>query len=373
VSPARGALVLALLLAAAATPAAAQGRISNATTETRSAADGLDRAVRAVMAAPGVRWLGYRVPMVAGPRQMCCYDTVSDSATCCGTCRLESGAGVVMTGPGGRNDQRGSRVALEPPSEFIVLTRVEGGSISRVRTFTPDCDIDASGVSLIWFNDVKPDDSIRWLTSLIVSRSGAAAVPVGDTVRARVVKPAIAAIALHDDAAADRALDSFVAPDRPEWLRSDTSFWLGSARGEPGARSLARIMAQDPSDKVRDKATFALSVSKAPSALATLIQATKTDRSTRVRGQALTWLAHKAGQEAVATITNAIENDPETAVKKKAVFALSQLPKDEGVPKLIEVARTNRNPEVRRQAFFWLGQSHDPRAVEFFESVLLRK
>ena len=60
-------------------------------------------------------------------------------------------------------------------------------------------------------------------------------------------------------------------------------------------------------------------------------------------------------------------------MKKKAVFALSQLPKDEGVPKLIDVARNNRNPEVRRQAMFWLGQSHDARAVKFFEDILLKK
>jgi HEAT repeat protein len=60
-------------------------------------------------------------------------------------------------------------------------------------------------------------------------------------------------------------------------------------------------------------------------------------------------------------------------MKKKAVFALSQLPKDEGVPKLMEVARTNRNPEVRKQAMFWLGESKDPRAVKFFEDILLRR
>ena len=105
----------------------------------------------------------------------------------------------------------------------------------------------------------------------------------------------------------------------------------------------------------------------------TLIGIARDDRSTKVRGEALFWLAHKAGQQAVATIANAIDNDPDTEVKKKAVFALSQLPKDEGVPKLMEVARNNRNPEVRKQAMFWLGQTHDPRAVKFFEDILLKK
>jgi HEAT repeat protein len=101
-----------------------------------------------------------------------------------------------------------------------------------------------------------------------------------------------------------------------------------------------------------------------------MIRMAHDDQSTHVRGQALFWLAHKAGQKAVGAITGAIENDPDTEVKKKAVFALSQLPKDEGVPKLIEVAQTNRNREVRKQAMFWLGQSHDPRALAFFEKIL---
>jgi hypothetical protein len=36
------------------------------------------------------------------------------------------------------------------------------------------------------------------------------------------------------------------------------------------------------------------------------------------------------------------------------------------------VAQTNRNPEVRKQAMFWLGQSNDPRALQFFEKVLMQ-
>ena len=42
------------------------------------------------------------------------------------------------------------------------------------------------------------------------------------------------------------------------------------------------------------------------------------------------------------------------------------------MPKLMDVAR-NRNQEVRKEAMFWLGQSHDPRAVKFFEDILLKK
>jgi HEAT repeat protein len=346
--------------------AGAQGRITNAKTETRSAAQGLEREVRAVAARSGAAWIGYRMPMVAGPRQMCCFDTMSSADTCCGACRLERGGGVSMS-RGDYRDSRGSRITLEPPTEFLILARLEAGVVGRVRTFTPDCEIDATDMPLVWFNDVKPDDSLAWLASLVTAASAA-----GEG-RDRVAKTAIAAIALHDAPAADRVLERFVAPASPEWLRSDTAFWLGSERGEAGARLLARMLTQDPSDKVREKVTFGLSVSKVPAALTTLVATARDDRSTKVRSQALFWLAQKAGKEAVAVIAGAIDNDPDTEVKKKAVFALSQLPKDEGVPMLMDVARNNRNPAVRKQAMFWLGQSHDPRAVKFFEDILLKK
>ena len=358
-------LVAATLLLGAA-PAFTQGRISNAKTETRQVTQPLDREVSAIATRGGASWIAYRLPMVAGPRQMCCWDTISDTDGCCGRCRLEGGGGISMN-TGNVQSRNGSRVTVEPASEFIVFVRVEGGTVGRLRTFTPDCDIDAGAMPVVWLDGVKPDDSVAWLTGLVTS-----APDTGER-HDHVGKPAMTAIALTNAAAADRALEAFVAPSRPEWLRGETAFWIGNSRGDAGARILTKMIAEDTSDKVRDKVTFALSVNKTPLALATLVRTAKEDKSTRVRGQALFWLAQRAGQEAAAAIANAIENDPETEVKKKAVFALSQMPKDEGVPKLIDVARNNRNPEVRKQAFFWLGQSKDPRAVKFFEEILLKK
>jgi hypothetical protein len=358
-----GARVLAAWLCCALfgapTSGFAQGRVANARTETRAAAQGLARAVASVASAGEVAWVAYRVPIVAGRRQICCDDPMSG-----GRCLLEGGGMVMNTGDEVRTN--GTRVMLEPPADLLVFARVDSTGVMRLRTFTPDCDIDAGGMRLVWLTDVTPDDSISWLTTLVST------APEGGDRNQRVAKPAIAAIAMHAAPAADRALESFVAAARPEWMRADTAFWLGSTRGDSGVRVLTRLIAQDPSDKVREKAVFALSVSSSSSALPTLIAAAKDDRNARVRGQALFWLAHKAGQQAVAAITNAIADDPDTEVKKRAVFALSQLPKDDGVPKLIEVARTNHNPEVRKQAMFWLGQSKDARAVKFFEEILGR-
>jgi hypothetical protein len=122
--------------------------------------------------------------------------------------------------------------------------------------------------------------------------------------------------------------------------------------------------------RVANGATLAISRHNGPQALQLLTNLAKSASSSHVRSQALFWLADRAGQQAVAAITDAIVNDPDTKVKRQAVFALSRLPNDEGIPKLIDVAKTQKNPEVRKQAFFWLGQSHDPRAISFFESVL---
>jgi HEAT repeat protein len=119
-------------------------------------------------------------------------------------------------------------------------------------------------------------------------------------------------------------------------------------------------------------ALSALAFHAAPQAVEALIALARHDASAESRSEALFWLAQRAGEEARAAITRAIEEDPETEVKRRAVFALSELPPDEGVPLLIDLARRHKNPVVREQAFFWLGESEDPRALAFFEEVLLR-
>ena len=237
-----------------------------------ASAQTLDARIRAAAQPNAVTWVGYKLPKVPGNHTMC----------------------------GGDREQT-RRVFLEGPREIEVLTRIENGAITRLRTVTPDCEIDATGATLVWLAGVTPADSVAFLSSLV---------------------------------------------SRPD-----------AARG----------------DRITDPALAALAMQAGDEAGAALVRFAKDHAVARVRGQALFWLSQRAGAVALPTIANAIDADPETEVKKKAVFALSQLPKDEGVPKLIEIARGHRNQEVRRQAFFWLGQSKDPRAVAFFEEVLLRR
>jgi HEAT repeat protein len=259
-------------------------------------------------------------------------------------------------------------VHLEGPGTMFVLFRIENKAIDQIRTFTPDCELDAGGLPFHWLTGVRPADSIAFLSATALERANESDRSGKD----RIGERAVSAIALHGDPVADQALENLVAPDKPESIRERTTFWLGSSRGARGAEILKRLVAQDPSDRVREKAIFGLSASKEPTAVNIMIDAAKNDKSAHVRGQALFWLAQKAGRRETQAITDAIANDPDTQVKKKAVFALEQLPNHEGVPLLIQVARTNKNPEVRKQAMFWLGQSKDPRAVSFFEEVLTK-
>lgn len=97
------------------------------------------------------------------------------------------------------------------------------------------------------------------------------------------------------------------------------------------------------------------------------------ERPRQVRESALFWVGQAVG-DAVTAGLQEIVDDPsgDREVRKSAVFSLSQRPKDESVPALIRIARTHKDPELRRSAVFWLGQSNDPRAVGFFEEVLLK-
>jgi HEAT repeat protein len=350
---------IVLVAAAVSLLSAQQPRLTNAKLDTRVVASGLDREFRSTVAAEsGAGWVGYAVRAVPGEHQMCCYSSFEDGAgnRCCRGCSL----GSARTGVTVSNTP--APVSLESPGYIFVLFRIEQHAVDRIRTFSADCELDGGGLPVHWFTGVPAAESIALLSGFAV-QTGA---------EHRQSEPAITAIALHADPAADVALEKMVAPGQPDSLREKATFWLGSARGHAGFEVLRHIVKEDTSDRVRDKAVFGLSVSKDPEAVAVMIDVAKNDHSSHVRGQALFWLAHKAGEKAAGAITEAIERDPDTDVKKRAVFALQQLPPDEGVPLLIQVAKANKNPAVRKQAMFWLGQSNDPRAVRFFEEVLLR-
>jgi hypothetical protein len=339
-------------------PDVQQPHVQNARIETRAAAGGLEATFRAIVngqSAPA--WIGYAVPIIPGDPQMCCWN---NSARGCFLEPEVNDRTVVVS-----NNQI---VKLEGPTQLVVLYRVENRQVGRVRSFSPECDLDAGGLPFLWLTGVNAAESVKLLEGIAKDTTSATRDQI------RRADSAVSAIAMHADPSADQALEELVAASQPEQVRRQAVFWLGNARGQRGFEIVSRIVREDPSDKIREHAVFALTQNKAPQALNVVVGVAHNDRSPRVRGQALFWLAQRAGQKvAESAINDAIANDPETEVKKKAVFALTQMPAGEGVPLLIQVARTNRNPEVRKQAMFWLGQSKDARALSFIEEVLTSK
>ncbi len=344
------AVLWCLATAGLAQQPAQQPTVQNARMETRAVSGGLESTMRGILAAQSApAWVGYAVPMVAGEHQMCCWN----NNVKCG-CSLEEHHGVTVNG-------NQTTVKLEGPRDLVVLFRMESHQIGKIRTFTPDCGLDAGGLPFIWLTGVAAPESIRYLVALAKS----------NTAEKRKAEGAVAAMAMHADPSADAALEEMEAPSQPEEVRKQAIFWLGNARGHRGFEIVSRVVREDPSDKIREHAIFALTQNKDPKALEVIASVAHNDKSGHVRGQALFWLAQQAEKKiAEAAISDAIANDPETEVKKKAVFALTQMPSGEGVPLLIQVVRNNRNPEVRKQAMFWLGQSHDDRALSFIEEVL---
>ncbi|HSY33784.1 MAG TPA: HEAT repeat domain-containing protein [Verrucomicrobiae bacterium] len=337
--------------------------VENAQVQTRSVAGTLAATMAAFEKnAPNPMWVGYAVNAVAGQHSICCGNY--NDGESCRKCALEDGD--ARDAVKAKNEASKSPLRLEGKRRLTVLFRLQDKQVMRVKVTTEDCVLDAGGLGFVWLTNVKPAESVAFLGEYVRDEN------LGGHGRHSVGNEALVAIALHDGPEAQVALESFTAAAQPEELRKQAAFWLGVARGNEGFTALQRMAKNDPSTEVRGHVAFALSVSKEPAALEEMIRMAHDDESGHVRGQAIFWLAQKAGKRAVSAIDGAIANDPDTEVKKKAVFALSQLPKDEGVPKLIQVAENNRNPEVRKQAMFWLGQSQDPRALSFFEKVLLK-
>src|SRR5450432_1393318 len=307
----------------------------NAKLDTRPGA-GLQREFQTMLTAqPQPAWIMYSVPAVRSYNLGCDY--VRDGVAT---------AGVVH-----------GVIHLEPPDQTLILFRVEGNAVNRIRALSPNCEIDAGDVPVHWLTDVQPAESIALLNTYVPQHEMDS-------------NGAITAIAMHAGAAADAALERFVAPDKPEWLRQRTASLLGSARGRHGMEILKNLIANDASERVRERAISGLAGSRETDAVDLLISIARTDTNPRLRSQAISSLNRKSGSKVIAVFKEAIENDPDMNVKRRAVSALQNMPDGEGVPLLIQLVKTTKDGEVRKQAMNSLGQSHDTRATAFFEDVL---
>ena len=127
--------------------------------------------------------------------------------------------------------------------------------------------------------------------------------------------------------------------------------------------------------KVADEAIFPATIADSTIVWPRLLTLAKDDSRPRsVRTQAVFWVSQAAGEKATAGLVEvAGDAAADQDVRLQAVFAISQRPKDEAIPALLEIAKNSKDPKIRKQSIFWLGQSGDPRAIAYFESVLVKK
>ncbi|HEY2468634.1 MAG TPA: HEAT repeat domain-containing protein [Terracidiphilus sp.] len=341
---------VAAILGVSTLATAQQPKVVNAQFHTESASAGLPGAVARLQHTTGPLWLGYEVAAVPGTHFSVCSggSQSTEDDGCCGVYRLEDSDNTFQSGD---RDQTAQTASID------ILVRIDQGAVDKIRFAGSGCRLDAGGLSFTWLTDVKADESLAWLASLAMAE------------HRHLTDQALSAIAMHESAKATALLEGFTASSNPLWLREKAGFWLGAGRGHDGYLALKKL-ASDPDPEFRKKLSFDLFVSHDPAAVDDLIHMAKSDQDGGVREQAIFWVGQKAGAKAVAMLKDTVENDPEVRVKKKAVFALSQLPKDEAVPELLHVAQTNADPSVRKDAMFWLGQTHDPRALAYFEQIL---
>src|SRR5688572_32204868 len=105
-------MLAAGLFLTAAIPLAAQSPVVNALVEKRTPTADFARDVQTLASRPTPAWIGYRVPI-----QRRSDASMQGFESCCGRCRLA------------------------PPTDLVVLARVQGGAILELRPLAVDCDM----------------------------------------------------------------------------------------------------------------------------------------------------------------------------------------------------------------------------------------
>lgn len=179
--------------------ALAQGRIANAVTETRSAAQGLEREIGVIAARGTPAWIGYSVPIGPGGGGFC------------------------------------SAVMLEPPTQLLILARLDQGKVVKVRTLTPNCEVEAGGVPIVWLTNVNPAESVAWLAGFVNPASDRREV-AGDLTR-----PALTAIGLHATDGAPKLIQ-IVRTTTDRQLRKQAMSWLGRSKDPQAVRFFEELL-----------------------------------------------------------------------------------------------------------------------------------
>lgn len=356
------ALVLWLLVSLGV-PLPQQPAVQNGQVEARSDVS-IERVVAEAAASVDPVWIAWRVPMVPGDRDLCSTWSNGEVVS----------RGLVLedlprdAAQPGFQAPRGP-VQLEAGASLVVLLRMAGGEVERVRVVAGDCPIDAGGRRVVWLSAITPATSVQYLDAL----TAPPALPA-DTHR-RVASTAVMAIALHEDAAADRVLDRIlsqpVAPDGDTSLRSAAASWTARARGRRGFDRIVALLASERDAAFRRTLASTLAATREPETLSSLSTLARSDADEQVRAEAVFGLARLTPSSDLAQVRTLLANDASAVVKRRGVRGLAQRRSDDTIALLIDLARSS-DQVIRTEAVRAISRSSDPAAIAYLTSVLTR-
>jgi hypothetical protein len=246
--------------AAAQTPRLSNGRIeSHATANIAKDLPALANTLSEPM------WIGYTQPLIDGNHNMCDYWN----------------EGRMMT-------QSTDPIHLEPANYFFVLFRIEDRQISRIRTYSDNCPLDAGGKAVHWFTNVSAADSINYMKTFM---SPAATKKLNDS--------AVTVIAMTKGDQALNELLSLARDGSTTAVKGNALFWLAQRAGDKAVGTITAAIENDPDTEVKKKAVFALSQLPKDEGVPLLIQQARSNKNPVVRKQAMFWLGQSKDPRAL--------------------------------------------------------------------------
>ena len=245
------ALLIGASSVAAQTPRLSNGRIqSHATTNIAKDIP----ALAATLTEP--TWIGYTQPMIDGDRNMCDYWNDGRMVT-----------------------QSTDPIRLEPADFFFVMFRVEDKQITRIRTYSSNCPLDAGGKAVHWFSNVSVADSVGYMKTFMTPN---ATKKMNDS--------AVTVLALTEGDQPLNELLNIARNGSTSSVKGNALFWLAQRAGQKAVGTITAAIENDPDTEVKKKAVFALSQLPKDEGVPLLIQQARTNKNPVVRKQAMFWL-----------------------------------------------------------------------------------
>jgi hypothetical protein len=170
-------------------------------------------------------------------------------------------------------------------SDILLIARVEGRKITKLRMVEPNCQLDPA---VRFIADVPAETSLDFLLEQLRGADDP--------------EKFVAAIAMHEHPRVDPELIQLARRHEATDVRRQAIFWLGQHAGEKAAGELRRAVDEDPEDDVREHAVFAISQLPKERAVPMLIDLVKTHKRPKIRQRAMFWLAQTGDQRALDLI-----------------------------------------------------------------------